>query len=52
MCIRDSLGAAPDDPGPWAVHGLADQSGTAPVVAIYVDHKGSTLKPEVVLVVE
>ena len=49
---REVLGAAPDDPGPWAVYGPADQSGTAPVVAIYVDHKGSTLKPEVVLVVE
>ncbi|MEZ5380772.1 MAG: tRNA pseudouridine(55) synthase TruB [Microthrixaceae bacterium] len=47
---RAVLGAASDDPGPWAVFGEADDRGEAQVLAIYGAHKGSTLKPDVVLV--
>ncbi|WP_020378110.1 tRNA pseudouridine(55) synthase TruB [Candidatus Microthrix parvicella] len=47
---RLTLGAGPDEPGPWAVFEQPDDRGEAQVLAIYQAHKGSTLKPGVVLV--
>jgi tRNA pseudouridine55 synthase len=41
---RADLGAGPDDPGPWAV-----VDGAGRLLAVYVPHRGTTVKPGVVL---
>ena len=48
---RSVLGVSPDDPGPWAVYGRADGDVAAPLVATYKAHRGTTVKPDVVLIV-
>ena len=48
---REALGAAPDAPGPWTVFGPGVDGDDLAAVALYVAHKGSTLKPAVVLTV-
>lgn len=48
---REVLGVAPDDPGPWAVWGAPVGGGDVQLVATYKAHKGTTVKPDVVLIV-
>jgi tRNA pseudouridine55 synthase len=48
---RAVLGVSPEDPGPWAVYGQSGGTGDAKLVATYKAHRGTTVKPDVVLMV-